>query len=205
MQAYIILILLLVLIILAALFQKPAVGNEHFFETGFRPVRGTGTWGESPPCTDQATGFQEDAYSPGRYWGWLKDTNQSCAFYEFSNEILPDWQYKQGNNGAKSCLEFCRGAEYGPDKPGQSGKPINGCIGGWDSKTNKRIDCNTVLGAGTAQVQCWCQKGEGVPNDRTRLSDGNEYNVCNNPALANTRDTEGRMWGYENGASCVVK
>ncbi len=201
MQAYIILILLLVLIILAALFQRPAVGTEYFYETGFKPVGGTGIWGESPPCNEKATGFQEDKYDPGRYWGWLKDSNQSCAFYKFSNDLLPDWQYKDGNNGAISCLDFCRDARFGAE--GKPGKAIDGCIGGWDSVTNKRIDCNTVLGAGTARVQCWCQKGEGVPNQK-RVVDGVEKNVCNNPARATTRDTQGRMWGWENGESCIA-
>jgi hypothetical protein len=195
MQAYIILILLLVLIILAALFQKPAVGTEYFFETGFKPEGGTGKWGESPPCTDKAIGFQEDQYSPGRYWGWLQDKQQSCAFYNFSNNILTDWQYKDGNNGTKSCLEFCKDAQFG-------GKSINGCIGGWDSSKNERIDCNKVQGPG-ANIQCWCQKGEGVPNAKRQV-DGKDVNVCNNPALAKTPDGNGRMWGYENGESCVV-
>lgn len=193
MQAYIILILLLVLIILAALFQTPSVGKEHFYV--WVPQEGTGKWGESPPCNDKSIGFQEDRFNPGRYWGWNQDEQRSCAFYKFSNDILSDWHAKDGNNGTVSCMDFC--------KSDARGKSINGCIGGWDMTSNQKVDCNTPKGLG-ANVQCWCQKGEGIPNAKTTL-DGNEVNVCNNPANANTRDSMGRMWGYENGASCYVK
>jgi len=194
MQVHIILILLLVLIVLAALFQRPNIGTEYF-ETGFKPEGGTGRWGESPPCTDKAIGFQEDKYNPGRYWGWLEDKQQSCAFYNFSNDLLPDYYAKDGNNGTVNCLEYCKG--------NWKGKSIDGCIGGWDSASGQRIDCNKVQGPG-ANVQCWCQKGEGVPNAKMQL-DGKEINVCNNPSLATTKDDQGRMWGYENGASCMVR
>ncbi len=198
MQAYIILILLLVLIILAALFQKPSVGTEYYFETGFTPQEGKGRWGESPPCTDKAIGLQEDRFSPGRYWGWHQDKQESCAFYKFSNKLLTDYLAKAGNDGTKSCLDFCKDASVGKPKGA-----VNGCIGGWDSASNQRVDCNTVKGPG-ANIQCWCQKGEGVPNRKT-MEDGKEWNICNNPNLANTTDPQGRKWGYENGQSCIVK
>ena len=75
-----ILIFLLLLIVLAALFQKPSVGKEHFYGS-FTPLAGAGVWMDAPKCTPAAVNLQKDRN--GRYWGW--EQQKSCAFVEFGD------------------------------------------------------------------------------------------------------------------------
>jgi hypothetical protein len=78
-----ILIFLLLLIVLAALFQQPSMGKEDFYV--YTPEAGKGVWGTSPQCDDTAINLQEDTSNPGRYWGWLNNSQESCAFYNFGS------------------------------------------------------------------------------------------------------------------------
>lgn len=185
-----ILIFLLLLILLAALFQKPSVGKEHFY--GYMPEEGKGIWGKAPACDDTSFNLQEDVNTPGRYWGWLPSKNESCAFYEFSNDALSGYRYKKGNNGSKNCTDYC--------KDGQEGS-VNGCVNGWDNNSKTIINCNEQRGN---NMHCICQAGEGITHETTNL-DGTVYNVCIDAVSAKPDNTTpGRKWGWENGKSCVV-
>lgn len=183
-------ILFLVLITAAFMHTSKSQTTEHF---AWIPRGGSGVWGQSPPCTERASGFQEDKDVPGRYWGW--QDNASCAFYRFSNGLTPGFKAKVGNNGTVNCNTYCAGA--------WDGGPVNGCQGGWDTGARRPIDCNTVRGEGP-DIQCFCMPSSGGAQHRTTTIDGKQYNICNNPGAASTTDSMGRRWGWESNMSCVV-
>lgn len=189
-----ILIFLLLLIVLAALFQKPSVGKEHFY--GYTPQKGSGVWGKALVCDNTAINLQQDQDIPGRYWGWLPSKNESCAFYQFGNDVLPGYKYKVGNNGSVNCDVFCKG-----DSQNDWGGRINGCLKGWDNNSKNIIECDKQQGN---DMHCICQAGERAAHIKTNV-DGTDYNVCINPDSAKPDPiTPGRKWGWESEQSCVV-
>ena len=108
---------MLLLIVLAALFQQPSIGKEHFYE--YIPEGGSGIWGTSPQCDDTAINLQEDLQNPGRYWGWLNNSQQSCAFYNFGGGAAPAPVPTAGRQGGSSIT-------YNAQCGGNSGSCGNG-------------------------------------------------------------------------------
>ena len=115
---------MLLLIVLAALFQQPSVGKEHFYE--YIPEGGSGIWGTSPQCDDTAINLQEDLQNPGRYWGWLNNSQQSCAFYNFGGG---------GGGGTIELYKQCGGKGGSCQQDGQ-------CVDApWSGKSCKSGSC----------------------------------------------------------------
>ena len=77
----------------------------------------------------------------------------SCNARSASVEHCPGWCAgfaKNGNNGAVSCSTYCKG-----NWAGCSG---GSCVAAVDNSTrpSSSIGCDTVRGAKTAQVTCFC-------------------------------------------------